>query len=128
MKSVLRSCFDPLPRFMSTRSLIGLVTMVLIGTGISVYEYLESSHAPVRAGSTVVEDFDDADVGAPSECGARDRADRCRTVSDAGFAPQPSPAPGVSGVSGVEQVSECTRPSASDAPSIFEPANEHAGS
>ena len=43
MKRVLRSCFEPLPRFMSTKSLVGLVLMLLAGTGISVYEYLESA-------------------------------------------------------------------------------------
>lgn len=122
MKSVLRSCFDPLPRFMSTRSLIGLVTMVLAGTGISVYEYLESSHAPVRAGSASFEEYGDSDAGATSECGSRQRVDRRRTARDSDFAPQPSPA------TSAEQVSDCTRSAASDTPSIFEPANEHAGS
>ena len=48
MKRVLRSCFEPLPRFMSTKSLVGLVLMLLAGTGLSVYEYLESSRPPER--------------------------------------------------------------------------------
>src|SRR5688500_17393283 len=43
MKRVLRSCFEPLPRFMSTKSLADLVVMLLVGTGISVDEYLESA-------------------------------------------------------------------------------------
>lgn len=49
MKSVLRSCFEPLPRFLSTKCLASLVAMVLVGTGISVYEYLESTSVPPRS-------------------------------------------------------------------------------
>jgi hypothetical protein len=43
MKRVLRSCLDPLPRFLSTRGLAFLVVMLVAGTGVSVYEYLEST-------------------------------------------------------------------------------------
>jgi hypothetical protein len=49
MKKVLRSCFDPLPRFLSMKSILGLVAMVLLGTGISVYEYLESARPLQRS-------------------------------------------------------------------------------
>lgn len=48
MNRVLRSCFDPLPRFMTMKSLACVVAMVVLGTGISVYEYLESSVPPQR--------------------------------------------------------------------------------
>jgi hypothetical protein len=51
MKSVLRSCFDPLPRFMSMKSLAAVVTLLLVGTTISVLEYLESSSVPPRRSS-----------------------------------------------------------------------------
>ena len=48
MKRVLQSCFDPLPRFMSMKSLTALVALLLVGTAISVVEYLESSRSLVR--------------------------------------------------------------------------------
>lgn len=53
MKRVLQSCFDPLPRFMSMKSLAAVVTLLLVGTAISVFEYLESSRLPVRRPSAV---------------------------------------------------------------------------
>jgi len=48
MKRVLQSCFDPLPRFMSMKSLAAVVALLVIGTAISVVEYLESSRSLVR--------------------------------------------------------------------------------
>ena len=48
MKRVLRSCFEPLPRVMSTKSLTALVALLLVGTAISVIEYLESARAVAR--------------------------------------------------------------------------------
>lgn len=48
MKRVLQSCFDPLPRFMSMKSLAAVVALLLVGTAISVVEYLESSRSLVR--------------------------------------------------------------------------------
>jgi hypothetical protein len=48
MKRVLRSCLDPLPRLISLKSLVAVVIVLLAGTGISVYEYLESAHLPMR--------------------------------------------------------------------------------
>lgn len=49
MKRVLRSCLDPLPRILSTRGLAAIVALVVSGTALSVYEYLESSRVPERA-------------------------------------------------------------------------------
>jgi hypothetical protein len=120
MKSVLRSCFDPLPRFMSTKSLTGLVLMVLAGTGISVYEYLESSHAPVRAAPMASDEVSDCDASRP--CESLERLDRTSRFRESSFVEQPAPA------SSAEQISECTRPAISEAPSLFEPPVEHTGS
>ena len=56
MQRVLRSCLDPLPRLISLKSLIGVVLMVLAGTGLSVYEYLETAVPPVRAADRSVDE------------------------------------------------------------------------
>lgn len=48
MKKVLRSCFDPLPRFLSTRGLAIVVAMLVGGTAISVHEYVESTQPRPR--------------------------------------------------------------------------------
>jgi len=55
MQRVLRSCLDPLPRLISLKSLVGVVLMVLAGTGLSVYEYLETA-TPVRAAARSVDE------------------------------------------------------------------------
>ncbi len=44
MKRVLRSCLDPLPRFLSTRGVLVVVALVVAGTAVSVHEYVESDH------------------------------------------------------------------------------------
>lgn len=44
MKRVLRSCLDPLPRFLSTRGVLVVVVLVVAGTAVSVHEYVESDH------------------------------------------------------------------------------------
>jgi hypothetical protein len=44
----VRSVLDPLPRSLSLRSLAILVSMLLLGTGISVHEYLQSGKSPIR--------------------------------------------------------------------------------
>ena len=44
----MRSILDPLPRFLSTRGLATVVGMLLLGTAVSVYEYLEDSRPPAR--------------------------------------------------------------------------------
>lgn len=46
MKRVLRSCITPLPRFLTTRALAGLVLVLVAGTAVSVHEYLETARAP----------------------------------------------------------------------------------
>jgi hypothetical protein len=53
MKRLVRSCIDPLPRSLSTKSLALLVVMLLSGIGISVHEFLESRRVPERAVQSV---------------------------------------------------------------------------
>lgn len=48
MKRVFRSAIDPLPRSLSTPGLIALVAVVMLGIGVTVLRYLESS-SPVAA-------------------------------------------------------------------------------
>lgn len=48
MKSSLRPGFDPLPLALSTRSLLALVGIVLLGTCVTVERYLESSKVPAH--------------------------------------------------------------------------------
>ncbi len=45
----MRSALDPVPRFISVKSLAILVAMLLSGIAISVREYLESGRIPHRA-------------------------------------------------------------------------------
>lgn len=49
MKRVLRSCITPLPRFLTTRGLAGLVLVLVAGTALSVHEYLQTARAPRAA-------------------------------------------------------------------------------
>lgn len=46
MKQVLRSTLDPLPRSLSTPGLISLVSVVVLGTAVTVFRYMESSGHP----------------------------------------------------------------------------------
>lgn len=48
MKRVFRSCLDPLPRFLSTRTLAFVVVVVVFGTALSVSEYVQSGSEPER--------------------------------------------------------------------------------
>lgn len=48
-KQLVRTVLDPLPRFLSIRSLAILVTMLVVGIAISVHEYLESGRIIRRA-------------------------------------------------------------------------------
>lgn len=43
MKRILRSTLDPLPRSLSTPALLTLVTVVVLGTAVTVHRYIESS-------------------------------------------------------------------------------------
>lgn len=125
MKRVLRSCFDPLPRFMSTKSLIGLVAMVVVGTGISVYEYLESSRLPVHAAQSARASEAIGEIRrapSPRDCEASEPADR-------------RVAPGIDGCAdsptlrlSAEHAADSTTGAQPHAPSVFEPAVENSGS
>lgn len=42
MKRVLRSAIDPLPRAVSTKCLVVLVALVVLGTAVTVHRYVES--------------------------------------------------------------------------------------
>ncbi|MDZ4773128.1 MAG: hypothetical protein SGI72_08325 [Planctomycetota bacterium] len=46
MKRVFRSTLDPLPRSLSTKGLVSLVLVVVLGTAVTVHRYLESSGHP----------------------------------------------------------------------------------
>lgn len=46
MNKALRSTFDPLPRSLSTRGLVSLVLVVVLGTAVTVHRYMESSGHP----------------------------------------------------------------------------------
>jgi hypothetical protein len=48
MKRVLRSCIEPLPRFLTTRGLAVLVLLLVAGMAISVREYMQTG-GPLRA-------------------------------------------------------------------------------
>ena len=80
---MLRSCFDPLPRFMSMRSLAGLVAMVVLGTGLSVYEYLESTRPPQRHPSAGISTSALGDVRAADRASAAAPSDRRMHASGA---------------------------------------------
>lgn len=95
----MRSILDPLPRFLTVRGQALVVAMVVLGTAISVHEYLESSRPPERPRSCA----GPASQGCPrirSELRLETRAsDRLRARSDAPAAvdsieaPNPEPAP-----------------------------------
>ncbi len=46
MKRALPNAFDPMPGPLSTRGLLWLVGVVLLGTAVTVHRYLESSEHP----------------------------------------------------------------------------------
>jgi hypothetical protein len=48
MKRSLLSSFDPLPHALSTKGLSALVAIVVLGIGVTVARYLESSTGPAR--------------------------------------------------------------------------------
>lgn len=89
----MRSILDPLPRFPSTRGLATVVGMLLLGTAISVYEYLEDSRPPARHPA--------CESSASRRCttaarGSIEQAARSRTTGvpdEEGTAPAPAEAP-----------------------------------
>lgn len=115
MKRVLRSCLDPLPRFVSTKSLAAIVSIVLVGTAVSVFEYLESARPPVRRAAL------DA-FGGASETRA---CDRSSSGTDSSWCPCPRaravPAPGSTGSQTSERGSDAASERSSAPPSSFEP-------
>ncbi|MFN0009542.1 MAG: hypothetical protein ACKVXR_16710 [Planctomycetota bacterium] len=76
----MRSALDPLPRFLSIRSLAVLVTMLVAGIAISVHEYLESGRIVrrVHAADTLPEgtpmEFELEDSGSEAACLPADSA------------------------------------------------------
>ena len=125
MKRVLRSCFDPLPRFMSTKSLTGLVVMVLIGTGISVYEYVESSHLPSRpaASSPACESIREGSTAVSvSDRGSCETVNRCSAARRPSLIEQPTLD------ARAEHVTDSSRTDCAIPPSLFDPTTEPAGS
>lgn len=110
---------------MSVKSLTGLVVMVLIGTGISVYEYLESSHLPVRAAAASTDSDGIREGRAATSVSGRGSCEienRCSVARNPSFADQPALD------ARAEPASECTRTDASLPPSLFDPTTERAGS
>jgi hypothetical protein len=116
VKKVLRSCFDPLPRFLSTRGLAGVVVMLLGGTALSVYEYVESTRPPPRRAAPT------APAGAVH---AAERTpelrERCRSFADL---PPVAPPPGPVELGPAARV----RSEPSPDPSIWEPDEGRSGS
>ena len=126
MKRVLRSCFDPLPRFMSMKSLACLVAMVVLGTGISVYEYLESARPLERASSP-------AQLAEPAACAPAPAVAAPRTRVSSSIAPQAAEVPARKSAASSGEF-PCT-PSGAMAsepkpatPSVWEPVAEQTGS
>lgn len=118
MKSVLRSCFEPLPRFLSTKCLVSLVALVLVGTGISVHEYLESTSVPARAVNSGSRTYLDS---------SRER----RPAPDAGAPRRPPAAPSWAHYGAADgETSRNPAPAAASAtpPSACDPIDTSAGS
>jgi len=114
MKRVLRSCIDPLPRFLSTRGLLALVLLVLGGTGLSVHGLLQADAKPARsAGPQVRQQCEPQRPAAPARTPAR-------------FAEVSGP----SGPSGIDNGAQATcspattasRPATLTNPGVLEPA------
>jgi hypothetical protein len=102
MKRVLRSCLDPLPRFLSTRGILLVVGLVVAGTAVSVHEYLESDRGPANgwsnAGSVHAADsgaraparpFAGCDTRGDAPCSVLPPAPR--RVTESGVEPRPTP-------------------------------------
>jgi hypothetical protein len=70
MKRSLLKSFDPLPHALSTKALSALVAIVVLGIGVTVARYLESSTGPAhRSGSRSVFSRSSEVRAAPSDCG-----------------------------------------------------------
>jgi hypothetical protein len=118
----VRSILDPLPRFLTVRGLAVVVGMLVLGTAISVHEFLESARPPVRHASGSPIRNERASEPVP-ELGARRANDASgsreirrftgapgsRDTIPSSAAPAPEPAP------------------AAPAPSVWEPDDPHSG-
>src|SRR5688572_5511177 len=91
MKRVLRSCLDPLPRFLSTRALLAVVAFVVLGTALSVYEYVESGRPPQMAWPKVEAQCPPRSPSAD----ARARPLELRATTSCTVEPAATPAPGL---------------------------------
>lgn len=102
MKRVLRSCLDPLPRFLSTRAVLLVVGLVIAGTAVSVHEYLEndrsssagwtsagSVHAAESDGRAPARGFAGCDPQGDAPCSALPPS---RRVTESAIDPRPTPA------------------------------------
>lgn len=123
MKRVLRSCLEPLPRFVSTKSLAAIVTIVLVGTAVSVFEYLESARPPVRR-AALDSPCSPYSIGGCSESRACDASSTARQSANCpcprgAIAPAAVPAP--AGSRTLERASDAASEGRSAAPSSFEP-------
>jgi len=73
-KQLVRSVLDPLPKFLSIRSLVILVTMLVGGTALSVHEYLESGritrrvHAAATLPEGTTQTLECGDSGSAAAC------------------------------------------------------------
>jgi hypothetical protein len=119
MKRVLRSAIDPLPRALSTKSLVALVAVVVFGTAVTVHRYVESGELPPARGTALLCPCATQVRAAPGAC---DRAVKSQPLL---CADTTSDAPdSVSGASAAE-----SSPShASSTPSVFQPEGDSTGS
>jgi len=119
MNRVLRSAIDPLPRALSTKSLLALVAVVVLGTAVTVHRYVESGDLIAPHTSATVCPCAAEVRAAPGECERVQNSVptvRAGTTSDARDA--------VSGPSAVESSPSHT----ASTPSVFQPEGDSTGS
>ena len=86
MKSVLRSCLDPLPRFLTLRGLSLLVAMLVLGVVFSVWEFVESGQLPAHR--VLANDSSwSAPRAAPASCASNGSSTICTPCPAASHAP-----------------------------------------
>lgn len=111
MKSVIRSAFDPLPRFPSARMQWGVTLVLVAGIAISVLEYLESSRlaqrSSVEAAESKAASAQPAGPSAsqPGSTVNRSRWTAARTPSSEHTAPVGSPSAAPSGAASANRPS-----------------------
>jgi hypothetical protein len=116
MKSVLRSCFDPLPRSLSTKGLVGLVAVVVLGTGVMVRSYLESAQLAARSKTTAEQALELPVSPSPSVRPAKNATRFTPQINrlDQTQSNQPS-------ASKKRVLADCERPGEPCAPAVFTP-------